>query len=404
MIGRLAWRNVWRNRVRSLVVVGAISVGLFGTLFVAAISRGMISRIIQSTINNDISDLQIHTDDYVISEELKDVFPQSEIQAVIDKNADLVESYAYRVKVEAMATSANGTHQVTLLGIEKESESRVTSIHDLIVEGTYFDTKTKLKEICVGRKLVEELDVRLGSKIVLSFADVEGNIMYESFKITGIYKSNNSEFDKVNTYVLQNDLIPILKTGDANYHEAALRISESNLDLVFESVQKELPAYEVKRWFEINKTLRAISSMMDLSTFIMIIIVLVALIFGVINTMLMVVMERRKELGMLRALGMNNYLIGRMIVLETVFLGIIGAAIGNALTYVAVSWFGDRGIKYESAAEGLEQMGMGDTLYPALGAFIYIGITLLVLVTALIASVFPVRRVFRQNIAATLRN
>jgi ABC-type lipoprotein release transport system permease subunit len=404
MIEKLAWRNVWRNRVRSLVVVLAIAVGLFGTLFVAAISSGMIIRIVQSTINNDISDLQIHSDSYVISEELSDVFPQGEIQPVIDRNSAFIESYAYRVKVEAMATSANGSHQITVLGIDKEMESRVNGIHELIVEGTYFDTKTKLKEICVGRKLVEKLDVRLGSKIVLSFADVEGNIMYESFKITGIYKSNSSEFDKVNTYVLQNDLIPILKTGESNFHEAALRISEENLDQVFESLNQGLPGYQVLRWFEINKTLRALSSMMDLSTFIMIIIVLTALIFGVINTMLMVVMERRKELGMLRALGMNNFLIGRMIVLETVVLGIIGAIIGNLLTFLAVSWFGDRGIKYESAAEGLEQMGMGDTLYPALGAYTYVVITFLVLITALIASIFPVRRVFRQNIAETLRN
>lgn len=390
--------------MRSLVVVLAVAIGLFGTLFVAAISRGMIIRIVQSAIENDISDLQIHSDKYVISEELVDVFPQSQVQAAIDKSAELIEAYSYRVKVEAMATSANGSHQVTLLGIDKSSESRVTGIHELIVEGKYFDTKTKLKEICVGRKLVDELEVRLGSKIVLSFADVEGNIMYESFKITGIYKSSNSEFDKINAYALHDDLIPILKTGESNYHEAALRISEPTLDQVFASLQDELPGFEVKRWFEINKTLRAMSSMMDLFTFVMVVIVLIALIFGVINTMLMVVMERRKELGMLRALGMNNFLIGRMIVLETVLLSIIGGIIGNTFTFVAVKWFGDRGIKYESAAEGLEQIGMGDTLYPELGAYTYIVITVLVLITALLASIFPVRRAFRQNIAETLRN
>jgi len=403
MIVQLAWRNIWRNRVRSLSVVLAISVGLFGTLFVSAISHGMINRIIRSTIDNNISDIQVHSEEYVISEELSDVFLKEDVQPVIDANSGVIESYAYRVRVEAMASSANGSYQVTVLGIDKEREIMVTSIHELIVEGEYFDTETKLKEICVGRKLVEELDVRLGSKIVLSFADVEGNIMYESFKITGIYKSNHSEFDKVTTYVLQEDIIPILKTGTSNFHEAALRVSEDHLDHVYSNLKQELPGFEVKRWFEINKTLRAMSSMMDLSTFIMITIVLIALIFGVINTMLMVVMERRKELGMLRALGMNNYLIGRMIVLETVFLSIIGGVLGNALTLFAVKWFGSRGIKYESAAEGLEQMGMGDTLYPELAVQTYLAITLLILVTALIASIFPVRRVFRQNIAETLR-
>jgi ABC-type lipoprotein release transport system permease subunit len=378
--------------------------GLFGTLFVAAISRGMINRIVQSTIENDISDLQIHTGDYAISEELSDVFSRKSIQPALDDNAELIDAYTYRVKVEAMISSANGSHQITLLGIDKTSESKVTGIHDLIVEGTYFDTKTKLKQLCIGRKLADEIDVRLGSKVVASFADVEGNIMYESYKVTGIFKSSNSEFDKANAYVSQAKLIPILKTGESNFHELALRSPEAKLEALYTNLTEKLPGLEIKRWFEINKTLQALSSMMDLSTFIMIIIVLIALIFGVINTMLMVVMERRKELGMLRALGMNNFLIGRMIVLETVMLSIIGGLIGNALTIVSVWWFGDRGIKYESAAEGLEQMGMGDTLYPELEAYTYIAITLLVLITALIASIFPVRRVFRQNIAETLRN
>lgn len=404
MILKLSWRNVWRNRVRSLVVLLAIAIGLFGTLFVAAMSRGMISRIVSSSIENDISDMQIHSKAYAISEELKDVFDVEVINRAIETNKDKIEASAFRVRTEAMAASANSNYQVALYGIDTTMEKHVTNISDLIIDGQYFGTKTKLKEIVVGKKLVDELKVKLGSKIVLSFADMNGDIMYESFKVVGIFKTSNSEFDKMNTYVLSDDLVPILKTGENKYHEAAFRISEGNLDVVFNDVSGDLKDYEVKRWFEINPNLKAMQAMMDLSTFIMIIIVLVALIFGVINTMLMVVMERKKELGMLRALGMNNFSISRMIVLETVFLSIIGGLIGNALSFVAIKYFGKVGIKFESAKEGLESMGVGDTIFPALEATTYLSITILVLITALIASIFPVRRALKQDIAATLRN
>lgn len=404
MIGILAWRNVWRNKVRSLVVILAVAIGLFGTIFVAAISAGMIAKLVETTIDNELSDLQIHSADYAISEDIRDVFSASEVQAAVNRSADMIDAYSYRLKSEAMAASANSSSQVALFGIDSAKEANVTSIKSLIQEGQYFGTDTRLKEIVVGRKLVDELKVKLGSKIVLSFADVNGDIMYESFKITGIYKTNNSEFDKLNVYALQSDLIPILKTGEGNFHEFASRISADNLDAVYKSMVSSLQGYDVRRWHEVNPNLLAMGSLMDLSTFIMITIVLIALIFGVINTMLMVVMERRKELGMLRALGMGNMSIGRMIVLETVFLAVIGGLLGNGLSFFMVSFYGRRGIRFESTAEGMEMMGIGEVVYPTLGASAYVGITILVVITALVASIFPVRRALKQNIAETIRN
>jgi ABC-type lipoprotein release transport system permease subunit len=184
----------------------------------------------------------------------------------------------------------------------------------------------------------------------------------------------------------------------------AIRCPEEHLDSVASFMAGALPGYSVQKWYEVNPTLQAMQGMMAISTLIMVLIVLVALIFGLINTMLMVVMERRKELGMLRALGLKNSKVARMIVLETVLLGILGGMIGNLLSYIAIKIFGNTGIKFESAAEGLEQFGMGDTLYPELQAYMYVLITMLVLLTALLASIFPARRALRQDIAATIRN
>lgn len=404
MIGKLAWRNIWRNKVRSFVVVAAITIGLFGVIFVAAISNGMVEKMVETSIENEISDLQVHNADYTISEDVRDVFPSEELMPLLDERAESIESYSFRLRSEAMASSAHNVGQVMMVGIDPSKESEVSAIARSVIRGQYFGTDTKLKEIVVGQELVELLELDEGSKVVLSFADTSGNIRYESFRIVGVFKTNSSEFDKINVHVNVEELGPILGAGEGNYHELAIRCPEEKLDSLTVFLSGSLEGYSVKKWYEVNPTLKAMQGMMAISTLIMVIIVLVALIFGLINTMLMVVMERRKELGMLRALGLKNSKVARMIILETVLLGILGGIIGNLLSYIAIKVFGNRGIKFESAAEGLEQFGVGDTLYPELQAYMYVLITLLVLLTALLASVLPARRALRQDIAATIRN
>ena len=404
MIGLLAWRNVWRHKIRSLVVIFAVTIGLFGVIFVAAISNGMVAKMVETTIENEVSDIQVHLESYVISEDLSDVFDRSEVDPALERYTAELESHTYRIKAEAMASSANSVQQVTMIGVDPDSEALVSAIAKGILEGQYFGTDTRLKEIVVGEKLLDLLELKLGSKVVMSFANVDGDIKYESYKIVGVYKTNSSEFDKVAVHVLQSELRPILNIADGHFHELAIRCAEDNVDMVATGLRSNLTGYSVMPWYEVNPSLLAMQGMMAVSTFIMVLIVLIALIFGLINTMLMVVMERRKELGMLRALGLTNRNVALMIVVETVLLGVIGGLIGNLISFVAIRWFGVRGIKFESAAEGLEQFGVGDTLYPELQAYMYVAITMLVLLTALIASVFPVRRALRQDIAETIRN
>ena len=404
MIALLAWRNVWRNKVRSIVVLSAIAIGLFGVIFVSAMSTGMVVRLISSSVENEISDILIRSANYSLTEDLTDTFQKEQTERAIEKLGDLVDAHSYRVRAEAMAASANHSVQVGMLAVDPNIEPSVTAISQQIIEGQYFGTDTKLKEIVVGRELLSELKLNLESKVVLSFADAKGNINYESFRIVGVFKTNSSEFDKINAYVRQSEVVPILKLGDDSFHELAIRCSADNLDRVWESVGSDLQGYDVRRWYEVNPSLKAMEGVMDLSTYIMVLVVLIALIFGIINTMLMVVMERRKELGMLRALGMLNGKIATMIMMETVLLSVMGGILGNALSFAAIKWFGTTGIKFEDAAKGLESFGVGDTVYPALPASTYITITLLVFATALLASVMPVRRAVRQDIADTLRN
>jgi len=165
-----------------------------------------------------------------------------------------------------------------------------------------------------------------------------------------------------------------------------------------------LPDIESASWKELNPTLKVTESTMSMFNYIIIGVVLLALVFGIVNTMLMVILERTKEIGMLTALGLSNVKIALMIVSETIFLCLVGAAIGNLLSFLSISWYGKQGIHFEQFKDGFEQYGMSAEVFPAIDHQMYFTITLLVIFTAIFASIFPIIRAFKLDPAAAIRD
>jgi len=144
-------------------------------------------------------------------------------------------------------------------------------------------------------------------------------------------------------------------------------------------------------------------TMMDQFGYWLMIIILFALVFGIINTMLMVIMERKKELGMLMSVGMNKPRVFWMIMLETTMLSLVGAAVGLAISVGLMELFGFTGINFASWAEGLEAMGYSSFVYPYVTTNFYIIVTILVVFTAIIASIWPTRKALKLNPAEAVR-
>ena len=137
--------------------------------------------------------------------------------------------------------------------------------------------------------------------------------------------------------------------------------------------------------------------------FIFIGIVMFALAFGIINTMMMTILERTKELGMLMAIGMNRRRIFSMIMLETIFLTIVGAAAGMLAGWIIVKSLGKTGIHFSSWGEGFEAIGFAATVYPVITPSFFMIITVMVIVTAIISSVWPARKALKLDPAEAIR-
>ncbi len=410
MIFSIAWKNVWRNKLRSSIVIGSIVIGLLGGIFYLAFAKGMVQQQVNSAIHNEISNIQIHNPKFLINNEIKFVIENSNNKVKLIKDIKGVAQVTSRITSAAMASSAITGTGIFIKGINIEEEQNVTNINTLLIDGTYFETKLRNPAV-IGEKLASKLRVKVRSKIVVTVQNLSGDISYAAFRVAGIYKTNNSNYDLTNVFVKKKDLAKIIGTKINEATEIAVLLNHNNLTTTVSKKITSLFSNEisekkivVRTWKEISPVLKMMNEVTIKYSMIFVIIILVALSFGIINTMLMAIMERVREIGMLMAIGMNKAQVFFMIMLETIFLSITGGTIGLSVSWILVIILGKTGIDLSAIAEGLNSMGYSSFVYPELDLIYYLLIGGLVIVTAIFASIMPARKALKFNPAEAVRH
>jgi len=428
MIWSIAWKNVWRSKVRSLVVMIAVTLGLFAGIFSAALMNGMMQQRIEAAISNEVSSIQLHNPKYLENNEIQFSIKNTDSIVSNIENIPGVKAVSKRIKLSAMAKTARTGTGVIIYGIEPAKEKKVTEVYSKIYDstslveskhftdpvrinnylkdscGTYFKNP-KRNPIVIGEKLAKKLKVKIRSKIVISLQRVDGTPTEGAFRVIGIYKTNNSMFDEMNIFVRAGDLENLTGMDSTKAHEIAILLNnDDQINVIKSTLQGEYPLLDVMTWQEIQPDLGMMAGYMNAMLYIFIIIILLALGFGIVNTMLMVVLERIKELGMLMAVGMNRGRVFRMIMLETIFLSITGAILGMIISSLVINHFAKFGIDLTAWAGGLEAIGYEAILYPSIDMTFYIGVTILVILTGILASVYPAIKALRLKPAEAVRS
>ncbi len=402
MLFILAWRNIWRNKKRSAIIIAAITAGLSCGLFASAVMYGMYESLINSTIDRELGHIQIHSQKFEEEKILTDTIP--EFKSVINEIKKLpdLEGLSTRVIIEGMCSSPTSSGGVRITGIIPEEERNVTTIENKIVEGNYLNSDG-VSEAVVGKKLAEKLNVKLKSKIVLSFQDFDGNIIFGAFRVAGIYKTESSLFDQSVIFINQNELFNLLNSREFS-HEIALRLkSFQQIDSVFIKLSQSLPQLSVKDWKLLAPEIKIYYDILDIQLYFFMGIILFALLFGITNTMLMSVIERIREIGILIALGMKRSKIFTMIIIETIALSFVGGFAGLIFGVFVIEIFSSTGINLSAFTEGLSQFSISAMLYPALPWSFYPVITLMILFSAIIAAIYPALKAIRLKPAKAIR-
>lgn len=402
MLLSLAWRNIWRNKRRSLIIIAAIAIGLLCGLFASAVMFGMGDSLINTTIDRDLGHIQIHTKSFEDDKLLTDTIPSaarilSEIKA--QKN---VTGASARVIIEGMISSATSSGGVRITGIVPDDEINVTTIHNKVITGSYFESE-ETNQIVLGYKLAENLGIRERSRVVLSFQGLDGSIIYGAFRVTGIFRSESTMFDRSTVFIREDDLLTLLDS-EPIYHEIAIRAnSVQNVDSIYSDLQSSYTHLSVQSWKELAPELKLMDEMIGLQLNIFLGVILFALLFGITNTMLMSVLERVRELGVLMAIGMKRRRVFLMIIIETITLSFIGGIVGMILASITIAYFGVAGIDLSAFAAGLSEWGLEAVLYPVLPIYFYVSITIMILLTAVFSAVYPAIKAIRLKPAIAIR-
>ena len=283
--------------------------------------------------------LQIHNPRFPENNDINFTISNSD-EIVEQINAlDSVKAASRRLIAEPFIMAAHGTGGGKLIGVETEQEKKVTDIWQHVIEGSYLEKTSRMPPVLIGEKLAKKLQLKEGSKINVQMVDLNGDLSAKGYRVCGIYKTDNTGYDESHLFVRFDDLKDQLGTEENSAHEIAVLLREGDwASSVKPAVEKLAGNNLVQTWKEISPEMSLLTDSMDQYMYIFILIILLALCFGIINTMLMAVLERVKEIGMLMAVGMNRRRIFFMIIFESIMLtvtgGIAGILIGAGVTSI----------------------------------------------------------------------
>lgn len=403
MIYIMAWRNIWRNKMRSVIIILSIAIGLFAGIAVLALYKGMMKSRVRNVIDAEVGHLQIHNSNFK-----KDYEPWftlangARVLAAVIKMPE-VKLTASRSMTVGMLATATGSAGVQINGINPDLEYRLSQLQKKIIKGKPFDPAKK-NEIMVGQKLAKKMKLKPKSKLVLTFTDTSGTMVSGAFRVAAIYQSDNAPLDEKNVYVKGDELNALLGLQNSFHEIVILLKNDADVKKVQQELQQKFPAYQIESWREMSPETDLMIKTVDQYSYIIMIIIMFALAFGIVNTMLMAILERTREIGMMVALGANHIKIFLLIFLETIFLTLAGTPVGIFIGWVTTSYFNKHGLDLSGMGrEMMSSFGFGTMIYPEFPAEKLSGILLIVIGTALISCLFPAIKALKLRPVEALR-
>lgn len=399
-IFKIAWRNIWRNKTRSIIVIASIAFGLVAGLFASSLVRGLMEQKVNNVVENEIAHLQIHAPHFREDFEVTQSIDQAEDILQTLQQDSSIKAISSRLVTMPMLATSQGNTAIKLMGVNPEEEKQVSQLSNLIIEGKYLEG-IKRNPILIGKKLADKYKLKLRSKVVITLQDTEGEITSAAFRVAGIYETENVVYDQMNAFVRKTDLQKLLNTNAHTAHEIAILLKDfQQADAVATAYQEKYKHLEILPWLDIAPGMRYMMKIIGYYTYIIVGIILVALLFSIINTMLMAVLERIKEIGVLMAIGMNKSKVFLMIMLETIGYAIIGGTLGLILSILIINYFGKNGLDLGNT---YTDAGFSSIIYTFLSLKEYVTVSLMVFFMAIIAAIYPALKALKLNPVEAIR-
>ncbi|WP_247679843.1 MULTISPECIES: ABC transporter permease [Chitinophaga] len=367
----------------------SIAIGLFAGVSVLALYEGMMKSRVRNVIDSEVGHLQMHNIKFKEDYDPRYILANGAGVLTTVKGMPEVKLAASRSIAMGMLATPTGSAGVQINGVIPGLEYQVSQLQRKIIQGRPFDP-VKKNEIMVGQKLAKKMKLKLRSKLVLTFTDTSGNMVSGAFRVAAIYQSDNAPLDEKNVYVNMEELNPLLGIQNAFHEIVILLKNDAAVEKMQRELQQKFPAYQIESWREISPETDLLVKTVDQYSYIIMFIIMFSLAFGIVNTMLMAILERTREIGMMVALGTNHVRIFLMIFLETIFLTLGGTPVGLFISWLATAYFNKQGLDLSGMGrEMMSSFGFGTVIYPEFPADKIAGVLLIVAGTAFVSCLLP---------------
>ena len=403
MLLKLVWRNIWRNQRRSIIVLGSVIIGVISIFFLEGVTNAFLNQMLYNQISLSTSHIQIHKKGFIDNKTIQNYIPSQDVVESVLNAQSGIDSYSKRGVTFGLLSSAENSSGIYLFGIKNEMESKVSKIKSSVTSGEYLSGETG--EMLIGKKLADKLNVQIGDKVVAMANELDGSIGSDVFRIKGIFETENSEFDRSNIFINLSQFESMLSLDNKVHEFAIILDNPQNANLIRDQIITKLnnSSYEVQTYEQLLPLLILQIELSKEATIVFNLIIGLALIFGIINSMLMSVFERINELGILLAIGMKTTKLFTMILLESFLLGCLGTVVGSSIGGVIIVLLNKSGLNLSLFAESLNSYGIGAILYPTVNITQVSSVLIMIPLISIIGAVYPAYKAIKLQPVEAIR-
>lgn len=394
MILKLAWRNLWRNKRRSFITIASILFAVLFVVFMRAFQLGSYEAMTRGVVNMYTGYAQIHLNGYWDDQTLDNVMPYRESFKDSLLKIDGVKSVIPRLEGFALSSYVDKTKGTLVIGANPEKEKEILKIEELLFDGEVISSTDN--QIMVSEGLADYYKMSVNDTLVLLGQGYHGMSAAGKYAVKGIIKFRNPTLNQ-NTVIMS---IPTAQWFFSTGNQVTSLILEkeefTKVETLVADVSKkiDLNTFEVLDWKTMLPELVQSIEADNVGGVIMAFILYMIIFFGIFGTILMMTAERKYEFGILISIGMKRIKLGMVILYEIVFLGIIGVLSGYLLVYPLIIYFYINPVRFEGEfAKTFEDLGFEPIIPTSLDPAIPITHALIILIIALVLSIYPILKI-----------
>ena len=389
----LACRNLARNKVRTTMVITMIASSLVLLMFFQGFMEGVIEQMTKDTVRSQTSDITIYGKKYRKEKELNNRLTHKKYVLKQLSNVDIIQDHFQRLEHDAMIASAYYSQGIKLIGLEAEKEKDEFILSTRIKEGEYHFPKEN--SIWVGHALAEKLGIGIHRKVVLTVQDSDGEITGEAFRVVAIIQTNNPKIDRATAFISLEKAKSFFKINDITQLSIKLN-DQTTLIEAREMIQDKIgDPYEVFTWRQLFPSLQFMETATSSYITICYAILFIIMMIGFVGVIMMSVVERVREFGIMMAIGHKFKQVSLIIFWESLMMSFLGFLIGTTLGFCLLYMVNQTGINLNIFGQGFEQFGIASIIYPPMKIAYCFTPLLAVLITSILSIIWPLRILYK---------